>query len=101
MTLSQLAARLASGTPAALEIHGFDPMIYVLYVLSGEQSHPICDGRGRPLQYRSRYAAQRALAEAGAREAVFVHRSAYGEMVGLDGSGDETELRERVWLRRE
>ncbi|HAR31168.1 MAG TPA: hypothetical protein DCR65_06555 [Gammaproteobacteria bacterium] len=101
MTLDELTAQLARGAAPALEIHGLDPVLYTAFAVLGGVPQALCDRRGKPLNYRSRYAAQRALAATGAREATFIHRSAYGEMVGLDDVGNETELRERVILRQE
>ncbi|MGA1677796.1 MAG: DUF6482 family protein [Pseudomonadales bacterium] len=101
MTLDELTAQVAKGAKPMLEIHGLDPVLYTAFAVVEGQPQALCDRRGKPLNYRSRYAAQRALAATGAREAVFIHRSAYGEMVGLDDVGNETELRERVILRQE
>ncbi|MGA0839548.1 MAG: DUF6482 family protein [Pseudomonadales bacterium] len=101
MTLDELTAQIAKGAKPMLEIHGLDPVLYTAFAVVEGQPQALCDRRGKPLNYRSRYAAQRALAATGAREAVFIHRSAYGEMVGLDDVGNETELRERVILRQE
>jgi hypothetical protein len=100
MTLTELSGLIGAGSDPVLEIHGLDPMIYVVYRIVDGTPHPLCDGR-KTMQFRSRYAAQRALAECGATTATFVHRSAYGEMVGLDADGAETELRETVFLSRD
>jgi len=101
MTLDDLQQLFATGATPALEIHGLDPMLYVVYRVDGARPEPLLDRRGDTLRFRSRYAAQRALAECGAQRAAFVHRSAYGEMVGLDDHGADTELREMLFLKRD
>ena len=98
MTIDDLQRLCASADAPALEIHGLDPMLYVVYRVDGPSPEALLDRRGNTQRFRSRYAAQRALAECGARRAVFVHRSAYGEMVGLQDVGAETELRETLYL---
>jgi hypothetical protein len=101
MTLDQLKASIARGVLPALEVHALDPILYVIYIADDGRLQPICDQRGATLKYRSRHAAQQALADTGATTAAFVHRSAYGEMVGLAMDGADTELREVLYLTRE
>jgi hypothetical protein len=98
MTLAEITTLISSGGHVEVEVHAVDPMIYVAYLVSGKRRQPVT-GRGR--QFPSRYAAMRALAKTGLAEAVFVHRSPYGEMIGLDGNADESEMRERVSLQAE
>jgi hypothetical protein len=81
-----------------MEVHGLEAMVYVAYSLNGERRMPICGADGQSVQFRSRYAAQVALRDAGVTEATFVHRSAYGEMIGMDTAGQDTELRETIRL---
>jgi len=101
MTLEELRSLIAAGDQVELEVHGLDPMLYVVYRVEQGRLAVLCDARGATLKYRSRYAAQRALADCGASRATFVHRSAYGEMVGLDTVGAATELREPLLLSRD
>lgn len=84
-----------------LEVHAIDPMLYVAYRLEGDKRTPLRRRNGQVLQFRSRYAAQRALRAAGVAVAAFVHRSAYGEMIGMETIGQETELREIMVLTDE
>ena len=81
-----------------IEVHAVDPMIYVVFRRMGEQLEPVVDEKGTTLAFRSRYAALTALREAGVDELDFVHRSAYGEMVGIDDQSGSNEFRERVKL---
>jgi len=101
MTLDQLQASIAAGAIPALEVHALDPMLYVIYIAADGRLQPVCDSRNSTVRYRSRYAAQRALADCGAETAAFVHRSAYGEMVGFEMDGADTELREVLYLTRD
>jgi hypothetical protein len=101
MTLAELTTLISSGGHVEVEVHAIDPMIYVAYLVSQGQRRPITERGNRARKFPSRYAATRALSQTGLSEAVFVHRSPYGEMIGLDGSADESEMRERVLLQTE
>lgn len=96
MTLDELASLVASGVHVTMEVHGLEAIAYVAYRIDGENRDPICAPGGQSLQFPSRYAAQVALRDAGITEVTFVHRSAYGEMVGMDTVNHETELRETL-----
>lgn len=98
MTLDDLKADLKSGRAAAIEVHGLDPMIYVIYRNTDEGPQIFRDAKGAPLHFRSRYAALQVLARCGLESVSFVHRSAYGEMIGSEGSSSDTEFREQVHL---
>ncbi len=98
MTLKELKRRLQAGERPEIEIHSVDPMIYLLFERLGERLAPVDDGRGTSLKYKSRFAAKRALASTGLKRAAFVHRSAYGEMIGMEGMSEQSELREEVDL---
>ncbi len=82
-----------------LEVHAVDPMIYLVFHCVGKDLQPVTDERGATLRFRSRYAALTALRDAGVLEVDFVHKSAYGEMVGIDDNTGSNELRERVRLQ--
>lgn len=97
MTLKELESLLKSGGVAVIEVHAVDPVIYVVFQRFGERLLPVLDGRDTA-RYRSRYAAFKALAERGVCEVDFVHRSAYGEMIGFDSPHNQTELRQRVQI---
>ena len=98
MTFDQLRTLVSSGSedvPVA-EVHAIDPMIYLIYLIVADERQPLEDGRGRAVRFRSRYAAQTLLQDAGLRQATFIHRSAYDEMIGIAGNSQPSELRETV-----
>ena len=98
MTLDELTSLMTSGVHVTMEVHALEAVIYVAYRLDGERREPICGPDGQSVQFPSRYAAQLALGDAGVTEATFVHRSAYGEMIGMDTADQDTELRETIRL---
>jgi len=81
-----------------LEVHAVDPMIYLVFAASGESLLPVSGRLGKRLSFPSRSAALHALREAGITSVTFVHRSAYGEMVGLADQGETNELRQVIPL---
>ena len=97
MTLKEISRLVAAGQAPAVEIHSVDPMLYVLFARRDDALDPIADARGKSLIFRSRFAARRALSRTGLAEAAFVHRSSYGEMIGMEDRPNE--LREIVDLR--
>ncbi|MEZ5559366.1 MAG: DUF6482 family protein [Pseudomonadales bacterium] len=99
MMLRDLQALTDRGAHPTVEVHAISPMSYLLFVVDHDRRTPVVDHRGATLRFRSRYAAQQALRGAGIRVATFVHRSAYGEMVGMTAPGEQTELRETIDLR--
>lgn len=94
MTLKELAAALAGGAEIDAMVFAVDPVVYLLQIqCEGETSGlPVTlqNEKGTRLVYRSRYAADQAFALAGVKQVTLVHNSAYGEMVGLSGDGDNT-----------
>ncbi len=83
---------------ALLEVHAVDPMIYLVFASSGDKLLPVTGKRGKRLSFPSRFAALHALREAGVASVTFVHRSAYGEMIGLADQGETNELRQVISL---
>jgi hypothetical protein len=98
MTLNELGRCTAGGSSPEVEVHGISPMLYLIYLIVDGSRRPLQDERGRTLRFPSRAAAQRALSECGLQRATFVHTSPYGEMIGMTGSGQDTELREILIL---
>ncbi|MEQ8858643.1 MAG: DUF6482 family protein [Pseudomonadales bacterium] len=98
MTLAELTELCTSGIPVNVEIHALTPMLYVIYRVEGEHRTPLRGARDS-LKFPSRSAAQDALRRTGLAEATFIHNSAYGEMIGIDGAANPTEFRERISLR--
>ncbi len=95
MTLDELAVLAPD---IAVELHGVDLSFYMLFVVQGDSLLPVVDKQGKSVRFTSQYAARTALREAGFSRFEFVHRSAYGEMVGLDTSHGNTEMRLTVSL---
>ena len=56
------------------------------------------DSRGQTLRFFSRSKALKPLSETGLETADFVHQSAFGEMIGMEGSREQTELRQTINL---
>ena len=98
MTLKEIETLMRSGGSVQLEVHAVDAAIYLVFQRFGERLTPVSNGNSR-LRYTSRYAALKAMADAGVPEVDFVHKSAYGEMIGLETPHDATEMRQTVDLR--
>lgn len=95
MTLDEVKGALRRGEVLSLEVHALDASLYVLFRRLKEGRVPVTRG-GESLRYRSRYAALQDLADLGLDRVDCVHLSAYGEMIGCEGSSAHTELRESV-----
>ncbi|XOV83987.1 MAG: DUF6482 family protein [bacterium] len=83
---------------AQLEIHAVDPMIYLVFATCADLLIPVVDQQGERMRFPSRGATLQRLREAGVSEVTFVHRSAYGEMVGLAEDGQMNEMRQIIRL---
>ena len=81
----------------AIEVHSIDPSIYLIYCCQDGERAPLKAANGDNLIFRSRTKAFDALREIGVKQADFVHKSAFDEMVGV-GDGTPTEHRETVLL---
>jgi len=93
VTLRDLKKAIAGGAELTAIVYAADPMVYLLQVSRADDSAgslplTLQNAQGENLVYRSRHAANQALARAGAKEVMLVHESAYGEMVGLPASGE-------------
>ena len=96
--LEELGRTIRDGCEISVEVHAVDPMVYVAYQVDGEERIPIrAEGRFG-MSFPSRHAAQRALRAAGLQSVTFVHRSPYGEMIGMEGTAADSEFREVVKL---
>lgn len=100
MTLSDLSKRISQGQNPAIEVHSFEPSLYLLFLREGDQLRPIQDSRGETLKYFSRSKALKPLREIGLDSAEFVHQTAYAEMIGIPGDRSQTELRQTIVLGR-
>lgn len=98
MRLTELKELISRNSAPALEVHGVDPSIYLIFYCKAGTRAPIQDGRGINLVFRSRSKAFDTLREMGVKSADFVHKSAFDEMVGV-GDGTPTEHRETVTLQ--
>lgn len=99
ITFKTLARQIRGGLVASFELHSSDPMVYVAYCCFEGRRLSITDAGRFGSRFPSRYAAYAALREVGVDEVTFIHRSAYGEMIGLEGCGQSNEYREVVDLR--
>ncbi len=95
MTLKEVRKLLRAGGHINIELHAVDLAIYQVFQRFSDRLTPVTD-KGGSLRFPSRYAALKALAELGLDEVEFVHRSAYGEMIGTESPFGETEMRQRV-----
>lgn len=96
MTLDELKDRWPQ---VNVELHGVDLSLYLLYIAKGDVLEPVTDRRGNTLRFASDYAARKALREAGVSQFDFVHSSPYGEMVGMQGSAADTQMRMTINLK--
>jgi len=96
MRFDQIRRALRNGEPVSLEVHALSASVYQLFLRTGDAILPMKRADGRAVVYKSRYAALQVLADLGLDRVDCVHRSAYGEMIGMAGSLAETELRESV-----
>ena len=96
MTPEQIKSLIRAGDHIDLEVHAVDVAIYQVFAHSDEQLTPVLNSSGQSLTFPSRYAALQALAELGVDSVEFVHRSAYGEMIGMETSEDQSEMRQPV-----
>ena len=99
VTAKALARELRAGLQARFEVHSSDPMVYVAFCCSVDQRRVICAAGRFKRHFPSRYAAYKALQEIGVSEVTFVHRSAFGEMIGMEGQSGSNEYRETIDLR--
>ena len=95
MTLKEIANLVRAGGHISIEVHAVDPAIYQVFQRFSGRLVPVTD-KDRSLRFPSRFSALKALADLGLDEVEFVHRSAYGEMIGMETPYDQTELRQRI-----
>ena len=95
MTLKEIGNLSRSGGHVSIEVHAVDPSIYQIFQRFSGRLLPVTD-KDRSARFPSRYSALKALADLGLDEVEFVHRSAYGEMIGAESPYEHTELRQRV-----
>ena len=98
MQLNKLKQLMGNQKSLAIEVHSIDPSIYLIYCCQDDERAPLKAANGDNLIFRSRTKAFDALREIGVKQADFVHKSAFDEMVGV-GDGTPTEHRETVILR--
>ena len=99
MTLSELTDQIYSGAQPTIEIHSFEPSLYLIFKRDGERLEPLKDARGETLRYYSRSKAIQPLTKTGLGTAEFVHQTSFCELIGLEGGAREaTEFRETIRL---
>ncbi|MEM6999220.1 MAG: DUF6482 family protein [Pseudomonadota bacterium] len=87
-------------TDPRVEVHSMELALYVIMALIDGELCPVYDSQGEPLKYSSRYAALKALKNAGLSHADFVHKSTYDEMIGAPSVAGGAEMRESIDLAR-
>ena len=95
MTLQEIRKLTSAGGHISIEVHAVDLAIYQVFQRFSGRLTPVTD-KGRNVRLPSRFSALKTLAELGLDEVEFVHRSAYGEMIGMETPFGETELRQTV-----
>jgi hypothetical protein len=95
MNLKEIESLMKAGGHITVEIHAVDLSIYQIFQRFSGRLIPVTS-KGKNALFRSRFSALKALADLGLDEVDFVHRSAYGEMIGMESPFDQTELRQRV-----
>ena len=95
MTLKEIETLMKAGGHVAIEVHAVDLSIYQIFQAFSGRLIPVTS-KGKNALFRSRFSALKALADLGLDEVDFVHRSAYGEMIGIESPFNQTELRQRV-----
>lgn len=98
MTLDDISRQLGKGDSFNIEVHAVELALYVPYLIADNQRHPLTDKSGHSLRYPSRYAALRALKQTGLATVDVIHVSPYDEMIGVQSSPGQSEMRERVAL---
>ncbi len=98
MLLKEIKQSLGREKPLAFEVHSIDPCIYLIFCCHDDERTPLKAANGDNLIFRSRNRAFDALREIGVKQADFVHKSAFDEMVGV-GDGSSTEHRETIVLQ--
>ena len=98
MDLQALSQMLSRGSQPQVEVHAVDPSIYLIFCCQDDERAPLKAANGDNLIFRSRNRAFDALRDIGVKQADFVHKSAFDEMVGV-GDGIPTEHRETIILQ--
>lgn len=100
MKLSELRSSVSLGQRVAVELHSVELALYVPFVKQAQTLLPLLDEAGQVIKYRSRYAGLKALQATGLETADVVHVSPYDEMIGIDSTPGQSEMRETVDLTR-
>lgn len=98
MQLNELKQLMGNQKSLTIEVHSIDPSIYLIFCCQDDERAPLKAANGDNLIFRSRNRAFDALRDIGVKQADFVHKSAFDEMVGV-GNGIPTEHRETIILQ--
>ena len=98
MELNELKQLMGNQKSLTIEVHSIDPSIYLIFCCQDDERAPLKAPNGVNLIFRSRNSAFDALRDIGVKQAEFVHKSAFDEMVGV-GDGTPTEHRETIILQ--
>ena len=98
MHLNQLKQLMKNQKSLTVEVHSIDTSIYLIFCCQDDEQTTLKAANGDNLIFRSRKRACNALRNIGVKQADFVHKSAFDEMVGV-GDGTPTEHRETIILQ--
>ena len=98
MQLNELKQLMRNQKSLTVEVHSIDTSIYLIFCCQDDEQAPLKAANGDNLIFRSRKTAFNALRDIGVKQADFVHKSAFDEMVGV-GDGTPTEHRETIILQ--
>lgn len=98
MQLSEIKQLMGDQKSLTIEVHSIDPSIYLIFCRQDDKRASLKAANGDNLVFRSRNSAFDALRDIGVKQAEFVHKSAFDEMIGV-GDGTPTEHRETIILQ--
>ena len=98
MQLNELKQLMRNQKSLTVEVHSIDTSVYLVFCSQNDEQAPLKAANGDNLIFRSRKRAFNALRDIGVKQADFVYRSAFDEMVGV-GDGTPTEHRETIILQ--
>lgn len=98
MRLNELKQLIGNQKSLTIEVRSIDPSIYLIFCCRDDERAPLKAANGDNLIFRSRKRAFDALRDIGVKQADFVHKSAFDEMIGV-GDSVPTEHRETIFLQ--
>jgi hypothetical protein len=92
MAISLKQARHSASRFRLAEVEALMSTFYQIHLFDEARGHLLVDDTGNPLQLRSLPAVRSLLRQLPLDQAELVHRSAYGEMIGLDDTDNSMRL---------